>query len=50
MSNAPNIVVKKSIKRPSHVRVAAGIEWIAHLHKLWAIPRTERSPDIRLTG
>jgi hypothetical protein len=42
MSNAPNIVVKKNTKRPSHVRIAGGLDWIAHLHQLWRIPRDRR--------
>ena len=51
MKNAP-IVVKRNVKRPSGVR-AAGFEWIAHLHKLWAIPRSKRANELEplhLTG
>lgn len=50
MSEAkPIIVVKKNVKRPSGVRLVADpvgdLTWIAHLHRLWAIPRAAR--DVR---
>ncbi len=45
MSAKEIIIVKKNVKRPSGVRAveaAADLSWIAHLHKLWAIPRDRR--------
>ncbi len=50
MPQAPNNVVKKTQKRPSQTRLKRSAEsevvdlaWIAHLHQLWAIPRTART-------
>ena len=41
----PAIIVKKNAKRPSGVVAspAKDLSWIAHLHRLWAIPRDRRT-------